>query len=195
MRGPGPGLGAALCAFGVEYGTFVAREIETKLADNADPWPLVAEAFQNPRRVLSPASAAHLSRTLCAAWRVLPAERRALLKLLSRFNLKPEQATLLYVREKREKAGIRCQDVEIIANPYLIYELMRLRADPVSLGVVDRGIFPDPVIREQHPLPEPSAIDGGLDARRVCAFVVQQLEHAADEGHTLQRTDDLVCRT
>lgn len=192
MRGPGPGLGAALCAFGVEYGAFVAREIETKLADNTDPWPLVAEAFQNPRRVLSPASAAHLSRTLCATWQGLPAERRALLKLLSRFNLKPEQATLLYVREKREKAGIRCQDAEIIANPYLIYELMRLRANPVSLGVVDRGIFPDPVIREQHPLPEPSAIDGGLDARRVRAFVVQQLEHAADEGHTLQRTDDLV---
>ena len=28
MRGPCPGLGAALCAFGVEFGTFVAREIE-----------------------------------------------------------------------------------------------------------------------------------------------------------------------
>lgn len=192
MRGPCPGLGAVLCAFGIEYGAFVAREIETKLADNADPWPQVAEAFQNPQRVLSPASAAHLSRTLCATWQVLPAERRALLKLLSRFNLKPKQATLLYVQEDREKAGIRCQDAEIIANPYLIYELLRLHADPVSLGVVDRGTFPESVIREKHPLPEPSAIEGGLDTRRVRAFIVQQLEYAADEGHTLQRTDDLV---
>jgi hypothetical protein len=34
-----------LCAFGIELGTFVAREIETKTGDNQNPWPIVEKAF------------------------------------------------------------------------------------------------------------------------------------------------------
>lgn len=192
MRGPCPGLGAALCAFGLEYGTFIAREIETKLADNQDPWPLVTQAFDNPASVLSKSSTAHFSRDLCSKWQLISAERRSLLKLLSRFNLTTDQATLLYVQEMRQKAGISCQDVELIANPYLIYELTRLGASPVSLGIVDRGVFPEPVIRDQHPLSEPSTIHGGVDSRRVRAFLIDQLESAADSGHTLRKKSDLV---
>lgn len=192
MRGPCPGLGAALCAFGIEYGVFVAREIETKLDDNQDPWPLVAKIFENPASILSRSSAAYFSRDLCSKWRLLPDERRALLKLLSRFNLTPDQAKPIYVQEERQKARFSCQDADLIANPYLIYELTRLGANPINLNIVDRGVFPEPVIRDQHPLPEPSAIDGGVDSRRVRAFLIAELERAASAGHTLQRKVDLV---
>jgi hypothetical protein len=192
MRGPCPGLGAALCAFGVENGTFVAREIETKVSENEDPWPRLAKAFANPQEVLSKEGAKHLSRDLCRKWDALPKERRELLKLLSRFNLKPDQATLLYVKEERDRAGLVCADAEIIRNPFLIYELTRLSENAVGLALVDRGVFPETVVRERHPLPSPSAIDGGLDVRRVRAFVIQKLEAAADQGHTLQRKADVV---
>jgi hypothetical protein len=192
MRGPCPGLGSALCAFGVEYGTFVAREIETKLKDNEDPWPRVEEAFKNPKRLLSEASAKLLGTTLRDKWKQLPSERKALLKLLSRFNLQTTQAERLYVQEEREKADISCSDADIIKNPYLIYELTRLTEDPVSVWSVDRGVFPEEIIQREHPLPEPSLVDTGTDSRRVRALTVNRLETAADEGHTLQRRKDVV---
>ncbi|MBA3846761.1 MAG: hypothetical protein H0X45_08965, partial [Planctomycetes bacterium] len=38
---------------------------------------------------------------------------------------------------------------------------------------------PDPQIRDKHPLPKPSALEGPLDGRRVRAFVIDALEQAA----------------
>jgi hypothetical protein len=192
MRGPCPGFGAALCAFGIELGTFVAREIETKVGDNEDPWPVVERAFHDPRGVLSNESAKLLGATLREKWKHLAKERKALLKLLSRFNLSPKQAEGLYVQEERERLGIRCADKEIIGNPYLIHELTRLTENPVSVWTVDRGMFPEEIIRRKHPLPEPSVLDGGTDVRRVRGLTVWRLEKAADEGHTLQRKKDVV---
>jgi len=99
-------LGAALSAFGVEYGTFVARELELKLEDNEDPWPLVDKMFQNPRKHLSPGCASQVGQELQDTWKRLPGDRRALLKLISRFQVTPDQARSLYVEEEREEAGI-----------------------------------------------------------------------------------------
>jgi hypothetical protein len=84
--------------------------------------------------------------------------------------MKPDQAKMLLIPEERAAAHITCTDRDILANPYLIYELTRLTSQPVSFPNVDRGAFPDAVIREKHPLPPPSTIGGGLDARRVRAL-------------------------
>jgi hypothetical protein len=192
MRGPCPGLGSALCAFGVQYGTFIAREIENKLADNENPWPVVERAFQNPSSVLTLESARELDATICKKWNILPQERKTLLRLISRFNLQTDQATRIYVQEERERLGIHTTDKEIIANPYLIYESTRLTANPVNVWTVDRGVFPDDVVQRAHPLPEPSALHGGGDARRVRALTIFELEKASSEGHTLQRKEDIV---
>jgi len=192
MRGPCPGLGAALCAFGMAYGTFVAREIELKVGDNEDPWPVVNEVLESPNAHLSPEVARHIDRTIAAKWRALPDERRSLLKLLSRFNITPAQAETLYVPEVREKCGINCADGDILGNPYLVYELTRLTADPVSVWTADRAIFPDPVIAEKHPLPEPSALEGSVDPRRVRALTVNRLETATSAGHTLLPQKDVI---
>ena len=83
-------------------------------------------------------------------------------------------------------------DQAIIANPYLIYESTRLTDDPVSVWTADRGVFPDAVVREKHPLPEPSALDAGTDARRVRALSVKVLEDAAGPGSTLMPQDRVV---
>ena len=184
-RGPCPGLGAALAAFGVESATFCARALAEQAGDNADPWPLVDKMFAEPPSMLPAPLAKGIGKTLAAKWAKLPTERRALLKLVSRFELTREQATTLYVQEERDEAGIEATDKAILANPYLLYELTRLTSNPVSVWTVDRGLFPDAVIRNRHPLPEPSGLDAGTDARRVRALSVKVLEDAASAGNTL----------
>ena len=95
MRGPCPGLGAALTAFGVENGTMVAHELERTLAErdaagNEDPWPLVETLFSDPGS-LQPELHSRIGGSLRKKWKALPAERRTLLKLLSRFELGADQ--------------------------------------------------------------------------------------------------------
>lgn len=191
-RGPCPGLGAALSAFGLELGTFVACAIAEKVGDNTDPWPLVDQVFADPTKHLPAHLAEGVGRTLRTKWGRLPDERRSLLKLISRFEVSREQATCLYIQEERAQAGIDVNDEAILANPYLLYEATRLRADPVSIWTVDRGVFPEEVIRKKHPLPEPTALDAGTDARRVRALSVNVLEDAAAHGNTLLPQDQVV---
>ncbi len=48
MRGPYPGLGSALHAFGVDHADLFAYRIKSLVADNEDPWPMVEQATQRP---------------------------------------------------------------------------------------------------------------------------------------------------
>ncbi|MCY4532205.1 MAG: AAA family ATPase [Gammaproteobacteria bacterium] len=191
-RGPCPGLGSTLTAFGLQFGTFVARALAEKAGDNADPWHLVDKMFGDPEEHLPEQIAKSIGNTLSKKWTKLPDERRALLKLLSRFEITSEQATALYVQEERKKAGIDTSDESILTNPYLLYELTRLTSDPISVWTVDRGVFPDDTVRLKHPLPEPTALDAGTDSRRVRALTVKVLEDAASGGNTLIQQDQVV---
>jgi hypothetical protein len=191
-RGPCPGLGAALCAFGIDLGTFVARAVVEKVDENIDPWPFVDQVFTEPKKHLPKNLATVIGKTIQAKWKRLPDERRKLLKLISRFEINRDQATFIYVQEERKAAGIDCSDKTILANPYLLYERTRLMANPISVWTVDRGVFPDEVIHKEHPLQEPTALDSGTDARRVRAITVKVLEDAAKSGNTLVPQDQVV---
>ena len=193
LRGPCPGLGSALTAFDVPQGSLVAYLIAPLVGENADPWPLVERSFENPREVL-PGLERHLGVALRRKWAGLAAERKALLKLISRFELNAEQATRFYQQTEREKVGIRVTDQELLANPYLLYERDRFALDAISVETIDRGTFPDPVVREAHPLPTPSAVDEGIDPRRVRAIVIDELEKAAADGDTLRPDSDTIQR-
>jgi hypothetical protein len=184
LRGPFPGLGSALCAFGVEKGNFLAYHLSQKLGENENPWPLVEQIFADPTP-LPKDLAAQISKSLALKWQKLPVLRRQLLELLSRFELNVDQATCFYVQEEREQSGVICEDKDLLSNPYLLYELTRSSLDPVSLYTADRGVFPDRIVRETHPLPEPSCLDGSTDARRVRALTVEILEQAGISGDTL----------
>lgn len=52
LRGPCPGLGAALEAFGVERGTLVVRKLAPLLSENDDPWELINRAMEDPHAVV-----------------------------------------------------------------------------------------------------------------------------------------------
>ena len=114
--------------------------------------------------------------------------RHSLLKLLSRFALTEEQATRWY-----DRSATSPQDREVLANPYLLYERDRSRVDPIGLGVIDRGMFPDRVVIERHPIAPPSAPEDVADRRRARAFAVQALDGVAEErGHTVLNGDQLI---
>ena len=193
MRGPYPGLGSALTALGLEYGNLVAYDIASILAQegrewNEDPWPLVEKVLHDPS-ILGSSAAKYIGKTLAKKWDALTDERRALLKLTSRFDINFEQAERYYQPTEREKSGIEVTDRALIENPYLLYELDRRQVDPIQLGIIDRGVFSDSIVRDKHPLPEPSAVDEPVDQRRVRGFVVDTLERAASIGHTVQPRD------
>jgi ATP-dependent exoDNAse (exonuclease V) alpha subunit len=189
-RGAFPGLGSALSAFGYEWGfqhgSLLAYEIELlrEREENPDPWALLDTVMQDPRKLGSPI-ARLLTPGLRRGWKELKPQRRALLQLLSRCSISEGQALRFYDTTERAKAGIEASDAELLANPYLLFECDRRAADPISFSAVDRGLFPDDSIRRQFPVPEPSRIADPADARRVRALVVDLLEEAAREGHTL----------
>lgn len=48
LRGPCPGLGAALTAFGINLGVFVAHDLAKKIGENEDPWRAVGVLLLAP---------------------------------------------------------------------------------------------------------------------------------------------------
>ncbi|HEX3627352.1 MAG TPA: AAA family ATPase [Verrucomicrobiae bacterium] len=191
-RGPFPGLGAVLSAFGVHLGHFAAHTIQTKVGDAGDPWPIVDRMFQKPADILPTELTGNVDATLCKTWQRLSTERRAYLQLLSRINLTDEQANILYSELSRTENCVALSDVQILENPYLIYEATRLTLFPVAVAVVDRGVFPTPAIRDKFPVPEPSRVTTNVDARRLRALVVAELESAAVAGDTLLPRDAII---
>jgi AAA domain len=180
-RGPFPGLSAALNAFGLEQGTFVAHSIMQKVADNGDPWPIVESLFDDPEKNLSPMLSKGIGKTICEKWKKLPSARKALLKLLSRFELSNEQAETLYIQEVRAKAGLEVSDDRILDNPYVLYEITRLESDPISASTIDRGVFPNEIVRERHPLPKPSALDSATGKTTLLSVLCAESQ-IADDG-------------
>jgi ATP-dependent exoDNAse (exonuclease V) alpha subunit len=146
-----------------------------------DPWVLVSRAFENPSDVLSPGVASQVQPFDGKRLAALPPERLALLKLLSRFSLTIEQAARFFDAKSRA----RLADTDILRNPYRLFEVDRHRFDAVSVGTVDRGMFPDESVRISFPLPEISRLEGDQDPRRVRALAVHILSDAEVSGHTL----------
>ncbi|MXZ24245.1 MAG: AAA family ATPase [Caldilineaceae bacterium SB0665_bin_21] len=184
-RGPFPGMGAVLHACGVPLGNFIARALEEQAGEDESPWSVWYSLLDAPGDFLQPELARCIGHTIALAWKGMPGERRAFLELLSRVDLPPEQAKLLVAPEERGKLGIQGTDSAFVDNPYLFYEATRLATNPVSVSAVDRGLFPASSIRGRFPIPEPSRIDTRVDARRLRALSIRELEVEANQGDTL----------
>lgn len=193
VRGAFPGLGAALHSFGLPHGNLLAWYLMGGGEKAVDPWPLLMSALNDPT-ILPGYLRDGIGKTQQQKWEKLKDERRALLMLLARFNLSNEQALRWYQKTEREAAGIILTDVEILANPYRIYEADRQKQDAIAFAVIDRGLFPPEPLRKDFPLPEPSLVHEAIDERRVRAVMIQTLEEAANDGHTLLPANWLIQR-
>lgn len=189
-RGAFPGLGSALSAFGFEWGfqhgSLLAYEIELERerAGGGDPWQIVDALMSDAKRLEGP-TAQLLTPSLRKGWKTLSAERRALLVLLSRCAIHESQALRIYDKTERKSAGIDSNDAELLANPYLLFECDRRCEEPIAFGAVDRGVFPDEAVRQEFPFLGSAAVNDPADPRRVRALVLDLLEEAAREGHTV----------
>jgi len=188
-RGPYPGLGAALAAAGLERGAVVAHCItESLTGPGDDPWDPLGKAISESANNSGPA-AGLIGRMARKAWERIEKdeERFTLLRLLARFSLTAAQARRLFDKDVRASGGDVSTAAELIANPYLLYEVDRGRLDSVSFETIDRGMFPrDASARatlNADPLPDP--VVETADDRRVRAACVQVLEQGALEGHTV----------
>jgi hypothetical protein len=195
-RGAFPGLGSALSAFGLlEHGTLIAYEVAAQQAREGvelteSPWTRIDAIFRDPQKL--PAELRRvIGRTFQEKWTSLPPGRRALLELLSRFTLSAEQVTRWYQPTARKEVGITLSDSAIVENPYVLYEGDRTRPDPIGFAVVDRGMWSADALRDAFPVPSPSVLDDAIDRRRVRALIVNTLERATAEGHTLLPRDGL----
>lgn len=193
VRGAFPGLGAALHAFGLPHGNLLAWHLVGDGKKAVDPWPVLTAALKNPA-TLPEYLRDGIGKTQQQKWGKLPDTRRALLILLARFNLTNDQAMRWYQETEREEASIELNDEDILANPYRIYEEDRLQADPIAFAVIDRGMFPPEGVRKEFPIPAPSRVSESIDPRRVRAVMIQTLEEAANEGHTLLPASWLIQR-
>ena len=193
VRGAFPGLGAALHAFGLPHGNLLAWHLMTGSEKAVDPWPLLTSVLNDPA-ALPDYLREGIGKTQQQKWQKLKDERRALLMLLARFNLSNKQALRWYQETERAKAGITLTDAEILANPYRIYEEDRLQQDAIAFAVIDRGLFPPEALRKEFPVPSPSLVHESIDERRIRAVMIQTLEEAVNEGHTLLPANWLIQR-
>ncbi|MBU9723641.1 MULTISPECIES: AAA family ATPase [Bacillaceae] len=185
LRGPYPGLGSALTAFGVGLGSFVAKTLEEQLEEEQDVWELVEEMFQKPEKLLPPYLARHIGKSLFQVWNTLPNTRKKLLKLVSRFEFSNEHAKLAFIKAEREQENVKLTDEEILENPYVLYEKTRLLVDPISVFTIDKGVYPTESILQDYPYLHGFSMDSPLDEKRIRAFSVYFLEASTEEGHTL----------
>ena len=195
LRGAYPGMGAALCAFGIEKGHFVAAEIINQLKDDKDnPWLLFEKALDNPKGILSDAVATLIPFNSNNLYKRLKEKstptRIKFLHLLSRFDLSIEQATFLFVAEEREALGIIRKDEEYLSNPYLIYEDLRFTTTPVALSTIDLGLYLKNL--SDNLLPDQLVYDDPFEIHRIRAITIQQLEYAALQGHTLLPRKEII---
>ena len=191
-RGAFPGMGAVLYACGVPLGNFVARAVDELARDERSPWSVWFSILDSPKDHLQPELARCIDHTTAMAWKQMTDERRQFLELLSRIDLTQEQARALATEEERSARGIEGEDSNFISNPYLTYEATRLTSTPVPINSVDRGLQPAPSVRLKFPAPEPSQINTPVDARRLRALSIRELEAAADQGHTLVQREKII---
>jgi hypothetical protein len=195
-RGAFPGIGSALEAIGMRLGTALALELwaSGRVGDLDSPWPVVDAILTGREQPPQKAYAADV-KAAGVVWAKLPAQRRNLLHLLSRFSLSPAQ-TLRWFDPKERKKATRSDvsDAVILDNPYRIVEADLGDAEdyPASIGVIDRGLMPDSTVAAAQPVGEPSAVRSPLDPRRVRAAFVAVLRRAADNGDALLAEGDAV---
>ena len=188
-RGAFPGLGPALEAMGLRLGTSFAMDLAAtgKCKPKDNPWQVIDAIFRRQEKPPLPAYTYDILNT-SKTWVTLEDSRKALLQLLSRFELTCDQAKRWFNPENRPMAGSsHISDQELLSNPYLIgeWDEADVKETPISVATIDRGLFPDSIILANHPVPEPSAVPSYSDPRRLRCALINLLRKIAESGDAL----------
>ncbi|MCF0242540.1 MAG: AAA family ATPase [Treponema sp.] len=176
-----------LSAVGFKHGNLIAREAKKQIKNISTFENEIYEIFRNPKDIFSKKIAKDVTQTLCDTFLNLDSEKKSLFWLLARINLSEEQAKVLFNKKSGTAYKIELSDKEIIENPYVLYEKTRIckQSFQISVNKIDTAIFPNSIIADENPVPEPSFLDSPDDKRRIRALAVNVLEIQAQNGHTV----------
>jgi hypothetical protein len=184
LQGPAPGLGVVLSALHSGFnGTLFAMALADELEINADPWPVINQVFSGKRK--APSGAPSVTSMLRKRWDRISSDVEKIdsLKLLARLELTVEQA----------ERAVEVDASAILANPYVLFENDRTAYEPISFGMVDRGLYPGKEVATAHPLP--AKCDTKLaeydNEHRLRAACVEILENSTEDGHTFLPIDKI----
>ncbi len=191
-RGPFPGLGSVLQYLGMLRGTAFHRTLAPRATRGENIWQYV-EAVLSGKRTADETEYKRPIHDAAERWRALPVARRALLSVLVRLELTPEQVRRVSNPDDRSGAGIRASDEELVANPYLLCEQDPggKDSDPIAIETVDHGMRPEGDAARFLGADDTIAQD---DARRVRAVATTVLDEAASAGDTLLPFQDALTR-
>jgi len=191
LRGDYPGFATALKILGIERSHFLAQHILNTISKEDCPWEYLTKVLKNPK-LLPEDLADSLGEENFEIWKSYQTkqkERLALLQLISRFNLSDNQADFIFNKEKRAKLYMEKEDVELLQNPYLFYEISIHTIDPINYSTIDSGLM---LNNTKVLLPKETKQFKNYSKERVRALTVMQLEKQASNGHTLFPESDLI---
>jgi len=191
-RGRFPGIGSVLEYLGFEHGVIYHRTVlYSKEAKGENIFDFTFSILEGERE--APEEQQDNFRKASKKWNELPEERRKLLKVLSYFELSPEQVERICNPTKRKEAFMEASEGEIMENPYIISELDDGSKDSpaIDFETIDRGMISSEDIGKVKGTLESITKD---DNRRVRALLVEILKAASQEGGTFLSIDEAIKR-
>jgi hypothetical protein len=180
VRGPVPGLPGVLRDMGVQQPYVAAREVIAEAGDDTNPWDLLQAVLDDPTRAPK-AIAAHLGAPQARIWKKMASDRRAVLRLLSGFDISDAQVRMLLTGD----TDIPMTADELLDNPYFAATCTYDMAQHVPFATIDRALFPPGHVTWKAPVPDEVALEGHLDRRRIEALLTDVLERQGRQGDTV----------
>lgn len=180
LRGPAPGMSAALGYLGAESAHRVARRLANETEWSLDPWGLVERALDR-NDPLGQELAAQLPASIGHAWRGMDADEHAALKILSAMDVRREQISDLLGGHSTWQVT----PAELVENPYFAATCTYRSRRPIALATVDQACFPAGHVQWRNLISDKVGLDDPGDARRVEALMIDVLERLAEEGDTI----------
>jgi hypothetical protein len=180
LRGPVPGLPGFLKAIGVQQPYVAARAVMAEVGDDTDPWDLLQAVFADPSCAPS-GIRAHIGALQARIWKKVTPERKAVLRLLSGFDISPAQVQMLL--EGATEVEMTAED--LLHNPYFASTCTYGIAEHVPFTTIDRALFPPTHVTWKPPVPDDVKLEGHLDRRRIEALLTDVLERQGRQGDTV----------
>lgn len=180
LRGPAPGLCGSLSLIGVQRPGAAARAVLSETGEGQDPWAVLEDVFTDPTQAPSSVKQ-HVTKVQSNIWQKLGSERRAVVRLLSGFDISIDQAAMLF----EGNTAVECEAADLLENPYYAAVCTYGMPEHIPFTTIDRAMFPPEFVAWETPSLDIVNLDGHLDRRRIEALLTEVLERAGTRGDTV----------
>jgi hypothetical protein len=195
--GPHPSFANALIALGFQYGHLLEEDLRKinaiKTKDN--PWDAWEDAIYGKIPLRGKPYYNYLPH-FRDVWLNETNDRKALLQLLSRFELSEIQIKNWFDGALRIRLGVKISENELLSNPYLLAEDDPGDQEhfPIAVETIDNGLFEDKAIQGECVPEKPQLVESPLDNRRMRAIIISVLKASALNGDTLLSVNEITER-